>query len=229
MLQPIPKRATLIALEGIDGSGKTTVATSLAERLTAHGLRTTVHRNRGLGPVREALDALAVEEGHQDRLGLFGADTAQFMAALLKWRELLDIAPLLDQQDHVVVVDRYLYTHLALAAVHGTANAPRLRRLFSVFPTPDVVVFVDVPPALAAERVLARGRDVNSLDFLTRLRDGFTSLPEMQRFHVVDGAAPRSVVADHAWRAVAPPVGIRPGEHASGRPGDPVRARRTPS
>lgn len=206
MPKPIPNRATLIAIEGIDGSGKTTAATLLAERLTAHGLRNTVHRNRSLGPVREALDALAEAEGYRDRLDMFGADSAQFMAALLKWRELLDLAPLLDQEDHVVVVDRYLYTHLALAAVHETTNAERLRRLFSVFPTPDIVLFIDVEPTLAAERVLKRGRDSNSLGFLTRLRDGFMSLPEMQQFHVLDGAADPTVVVDHAWRLVCPVV-----------------------
>lgn len=198
--QAIPKRATLIAFEGVDGSGKSTAADLLADRLTAAGTPNTVHRNRSLGPVREALDALAEAEGFRDRLDMFGADTAQFMAALLKWRELLDIAPLLDQPDHVVVVDRYLYTHLALAAVHGTTNAPRLRRLFGVFPVPDVVVFLDVPPTTAAERVLRRGRDANTVDFLTRLRDGFLALPEMRQFHVLDGTADPAAIVDQVWR-----------------------------
>jgi len=109
---------------------------------------------------------------------------------------------LLDQENHVVIVDRYLYTHLALAAAHGTTNDALLRRLFKVFPTPDIVFFVDVDPEVAVERVFKRGRDTNSVEFLTRLRDGYLSLPEMQHFQVLSGEADRAAVVDDAWRAV---------------------------
>ena len=220
MLPAIPKRAMLVAFDGIDGSGKSTAAALLAERLTAHGMRTTVHRNRSLVPVREALDALAEAEGHRDRMDMLGADAAQFLAAMLKWRELLDIAPLLGEPDQVVVVDRYVYTHLALAAVHGTTNADRLRRLFGIFPVPDVAVFLDVPPAVAVDRVLRRGRDANSLDFLTRLRDGFLALPEMRHFHILDGEARPTAIVDRVWQLVAPGHAASPTRRdAGGAPG----------
>lgn len=206
MPEPIPKRATLIAFEGIDGSGKTTAANLLVERLTAHGVATSLHLNRSLGPVRAALDALAHENGYHDRFDMFEPGTAQFMAALLKWRELLDIAPSLGHADHVVVIDRYFYTHLALAVAHETTNGALLRRLFSVFPAPDIVLFVDVDPRVAAGRVFERGRDTSSLDFLTRLRNGFLSLPEMRQFHVLPGDTDPATVLDGAWRLVRPMI-----------------------
>jgi len=202
--KPIAKRATLIAFEGIDGSGKTTAASLLAERLAAHGVGTTLHLNRSLRPVRDALDSLAREDGYRDRFDMFGPSNAQFMAALLKWRELLDLEPELEKENHVVLVDRYFYTHLALAVAHRTTNDALLRRLFSAFPTPDVVLFIDVDPKVAVERVFKRGRDTNSLDFLVRLRDGYMSLPEMRQFHVLNGDADQTTVVDEAWRVVAP-------------------------
>ena len=204
MSKPIAKRATLIAFEGIDGSGKTTAASLLAERLAAHGVGTTLHLNRSLRPVRDALDSLAREDGYRDRFDMFGPSNAQFMAALLKWRELLDLEPELEKENHVVLVDRYFYTHLALAVAHRTTNDALLRRLFSAFPTPDVVLFIDVDPKVAVERVFKRGRDTNSLDFLVRLRDGYMSLPEMRQFHVLNGDADQATVVDEAWRVVAP-------------------------
>ncbi|MPY55834.1 dTMP kinase [Streptomyces spongiae] len=212
MPKPIPKRATLIAFEGIDGSGKTTAANLLIERLGAQGVGASLHLNRSLGPVRDALDTLAREDGYHDRFDMFGSTSAQFMGALLKWRELLDIEALLARENHVVVVDRYIYTHLALAVAHKTTNEILLRRMFGVFPTPDLVYFVDVDPEIAAERVFKRGRDVNSLDFLTRLRDGYMSLPEMRQFQVLNGGAAPATVVDDAWRLIEA-KGLFPVEH----------------
>lgn len=212
MPEPIRKRATLVAFEGIDGSGKTTTANLLIERLNAHGAGASLHLNRSLGPVRDALDTLAREDGYHDRFDMLGSGSAQFMGALLKWRELFDIAPLLDQENHVVVVDRYIYTQLALALAHRTTNDALLRRLFGAFPTPDLVFFVDVEPEVAAERVRKRGRDVDSLDFLTRLRDGYLSLPEMRQFHVLNGGAAPDAVVDEAWRLITS-KGVFPVEH----------------
>ena len=92
--------------------------------------------------------------------------------------------------------------------VQGATNGDLLRRLFSVFPVPDVALFIDVDPRVAAQRVVRRGREHNSLslDFLTRLREGYLSLPEMKQFHLVSGDADPDTVTDEAWQLVQPQI-----------------------
>jgi dTMP kinase len=210
MSKSMPKRATLIVLEGINGAGKTTIAKLLAERLAAHGVDTSLHQNRSLGPVGDALDDLAREDGYRDRFEMFGANSVQLMAALLKWRELLDLAPAVDRDNHVVILDRYFHKHLARAVVQGATNVDLLRRLFRVFPAPDVALFIDVDPKVAAERVARRAREHNalSLDFLVRLRAGYLSLPEIEQFQLVPGDQDPDTVVDAVWQIVGPKIRI---------------------
>ncbi|MEV4556232.1 AAA family ATPase [Kitasatospora sp. NPDC049285] len=200
----ITKHALLIAVEGTDGAGKTTAALSLVEELRARGRSVTWFPNRTLRPVREALNRLAREEGLDDRFALFGRDFAQLLSGVSKWRELLDLEPALARPDHVVVVDRYLHAQFALARAFDTGNEPLLRRLFAAFPAPDAVVYLDLDPAVAAERVLRRGRDRNAVEFLREFRTAFHALPEFPSFHVIDAARPPDQVARQALDAVAP-------------------------
>lgn len=106
-----------------------------------------------------------------------------------------------------MIVDRYVYTQLALAIAHGDDEPRAPSATVQHLPDPRcLVLFIDVNPTLAAGRVLQRGRDANTVDFLSRLRDGFMGLPEMRQFQVLDGTADPSTVADQAWRLVAPVV-----------------------
>ncbi len=190
----IKKLATLIAIEGTDGSGKTTAALRLVETLRADGHSVTWFPNRTFRPVRQALDRLARDEGHENRFELFGKDFAQFIPSVMKWRELLELEEDLGRPGHIVVVDRYVHAQFALARAFDTTNEPLLRRLFSCFPLPDTVFFLDVDPETAAERVLRRGADTNTTDFLTRFRDAFRSLPEYGSFRVIDASRPADAV-----------------------------------
>lgn len=208
MPDPILKRSTLIAFEGIDGSGKTSVANLLVKRFGEHGIDAVFHANRTLRPVREVLEAVAHENGHRDRFEMFGADETQFMAALLKWRELLELAPALERRNHVVVVDRYVYNQFALAIAHATANLPLVRRLFDNFPAPDVVLFLDLEPGLAKQRIDRRGRGSDSLEYLTRLRAAYGSLSEFDSFQRISATAEMTAaeVLEDVWKKVLPLV-----------------------
>ncbi|MEU8001116.1 thymidylate kinase [Catellatospora sp. NPDC049111] len=196
------KNATLVSVEGIDGSGKTTAAGELTGALTARGHSVTWHANRPFAPVRRALDALAREEGFGDRIEMFGADFAQLVSTVCKWRDLLPLHAELARTDHCVIIDRYVHAQYAIARAFGTANEPLVRRLYASFPEPDVVVYLDVDAATATERVRRRPDDTHTRAFLESFGAAFRSLPEFAGFTVVDATQPLDVVRAQVWAAV---------------------------
>ena len=54
----MPERGRLITIEGLDGAGKTTVATALAAHLTGRGVDVNVLREPGGVPAAERIRAL---------------------------------------------------------------------------------------------------------------------------------------------------------------------------
>lgn len=218
--QALQKQATLVVLEGTDGSGKTTAALRLVTELQKLGLPVSWHPNRTFRPVREALNAVAREEGFQDRFDMLGRDFGQLIPSVLKWREMLAVEEDLGRPGHWVVIDRYIYAQFALARTYDTGNEPLLRRLYRIFPAPDAVFFLDLDPATAGERVRRRGVDSNSREFLQRFRTAFQGLPEYPDFTLVDaGRGPDEVFVD-IWsglRELLPAPGRHP-EAGGGRP-----------
>lgn len=217
LLDPLPCAATLVAVEGSDGAGKSTVCARLVDDLRAEGRTVVWCPNVSFKPVRDVLDDIALERGHPDRFALLGADLAQLVPSMLKWRDLHALRDVFAQHDSVVVVDRYFYSHLALAEVWGTGNGPLLRRLSQVLPTPAVTVLLDVEPEVAAGRVLARGRDVNTVVFLSRFRDALRALPEAEGFRIVDATRPPDAVYTDVLahvRRVLNPAGVLAGGSA---------------
>lgn len=101
-------------------------------------------------------------------------------------------------------MDRYTFCQTAMVRARGNAGEARLRRLFSVFPAPDLVFFMDLPPTLAQERVELRGKDHETLEHLTAFRDAYASLPEYSTFIPIDAAAPSERVKHQIWSWTSP-------------------------
>lgn len=95
-------------------------------------------------------------------------------------------------------MDRYTYCHMAMGQATAPAVVDKLRGLFRRYPEPDLVFFVDVPPAVAHARTLARdARATDTLDGLTLFDCGYRALPEFGQFVPVDGnRAPDAIQAE---------------------------------
>lgn len=198
---PEQQPGILIALEGIDGTGKSTQQQLLARRLRELGLASVVTREPTDGPhgrrLRELFSnraALAPEE----ELRLFIEDRRQHVAEL--------IAPAL-AAGRVVITDRYYFSTAAYQGAHGHDPAGILALNESFAPRPDLVLLLTADPAVGVRRVReGRGERLNDFeqeDYLRRVAAifaGFTA-PGLVR---IDAAAGIEPVRRAIWQAVAP-------------------------
>ncbi|MEM6897610.1 MAG: dTMP kinase, partial [Pseudomonadota bacterium] len=196
-------RRLFLSFEGIDGSGKSTQAALLDERLKAAGHATLRTREPGGSPGAEEIRRLLVE-GDPDR---WSAETELllFTAARRDHLEKL-INPALARGD-IVITDRFAdSTRIYQGATRGDlrATVDTLHSLM-IGQEPDLTIIVDVDPATALERGLARGSGEDrfedfGLDFQEKLRAGFLALAKAEaRCKVVDGDRPPDVIAEDVW------------------------------
>jgi dTMP kinase len=204
----VSERGRLIAIEGIDGSGKSTQA-----RLLADDFGALLTHEPGATTLGQALRALLLDPGAQlsarAEALLVAADRAQHVSEV--------IAPALDA-GHWVVTDRFSASTLAYQG-HGRGLAlEELGRLVAWAAAgiePDLTVLVDLDPGSAAVRRQALPDRLEGLDddFHHRVRQGYLEMAAAapQSWVVVDGSGSVAEVADAVRGFVKERLGSPPG------------------
>lgn len=147
-----------IAVEGIDGSGKSSVAAELARDLTASGASAVLvdrHTAPGLaagypGSHLRSLAALIWEypvSAHTSRLG-FG-HWSHLLAAWFHAVDHLVVRPALAEGAYVVA-DSWCHKFVARFAL--TVDLPRAQAVFAGVSVPERVLWLDVPPEVCMRR-----------------------------------------------------------------------------
>jgi len=199
-------RGRLIAFEGGEASGKSTQAARLAADLDAVLTREPGGTDVGRRIRDIVLDpALGALTPRAEAL-LLAADRAQHVAELVE--------PALARGDDVVT-DRYIPSSLAYQGYGRGLDVEELQRL-SAWASggldPDVVVLLDVPASVAAERLEGRDRmESAGDDFHARVAEGYRELAaaEPERWVVVSGEGSIDEVATRVRDAVEKWVAAR--------------------
>lgn len=204
---------TFIVLEGIDGSGTTTQAATLAERLRTEGHEVVLTCEPTAGPVgrflRQALSGkLTGADGERVDLE-WSAMALLFSADRLDHLE-REIEPALRRGAHVVS-DRYDLSSLIYQSAtcpEGEAAVPWLRALNSRARRPDLTLVLDVSPDVAEERRQSRAGEPEIFEKkelqkrLGQLYKRSADFVPRDRLELLPGDGSRAEVAREIERAV---------------------------
>lgn len=196
-----------ISFEGGEGTGKSTQAALLAERLRARGLDIVLTREPGGTPGAEAIRQLLVtgEPGRWSGVVealLLNAARADHVERLIR--------PAL-ARGQWVVTDRYVDSTFAYQGSGRGLRAGDLRQLHAIAAgglMPDRVILLDTPAAAGLAR--AGGRDApdrferDGADFHERVRQGFWGLAEAapDRYRLIETLGSVEETAARVWEAV---------------------------
>jgi dTMP kinase len=196
-LPPHGLPGTLIVVEGVDRSGRSTQIERLTEWLDRRGVDV-VRTDWSTSPHISKAIHKAKEEGTLRPITFslfYAADFADRVANV--------IVPALERGE-VVVADRYVYTAFARDIARG-ADRRWLTTLYRYAPQPDVVIYLRVPPDVTQQRVPSMpvkaldryeaGLDLGLSDdparsfqmYQQRVFEEFERLAVEHRFVVVDG------------------------------------------
>jgi dTMP kinase len=168
-------RGVLIALEGVDGAGKTTQALGLAATLARFGRRVLCTQEPTFGPdgrrLREYLSGKQRYLSALDELALFQADRREHVEKTIQ--------PAL-RRGWLIITDRYYYSSAAYQGALGLDPEVIISESEAFAPRPDLVVIFALPLSVAlARRLEARGPEAQIselpayLEKVAAMYDGF--------------------------------------------------------
>lgn len=200
---PTGARPRFITFEGIDGAGKSSHIDALADALRARGDTVCLTREPGGTPLAESLRALFLNQP-------MDALTEALLVFAARRDHLCQVIEPALQRGETVLCDRFTDATFAYQG-HGRgfdlAVLAQLERWVQQGRQPDLTLWFDVPPQVAAAR-RAAARQADRLereesDFFTRVRDGYAARQAAQpgRFLRIEGDASLEQVRADVLRA----------------------------
>lgn len=192
-------KGLFIVLEGIDGSGKTTLARSLKSQLeSVRGWKVQLTAEPTKGPVGSLLREETIDSPRAEAM-LFIADRAchtDEMRALL-------------EDGTTVICDRYYASTLAYqsASTSGPVLDYHLLEEMNdaVTMEPDITILLDLDPEVSGGRVDSRGEQKSKferLEFQRRVRDNYLRIAKERGFSVLDASKSPEDLCSEAMKLI---------------------------
>ncbi|MEK7479135.1 MAG: dTMP kinase, partial [Patescibacteria group bacterium] len=188
------EHSLFIVVEGLDGSGKTTQGTLIAEELQKKGYEVVITKEPTAtsAVAQKIADALAkkIKVEPKELQELFTKDRETHVNEL--------VLPAL-KKGKIVVSDRYAFSTFAYGSLHH--DEAWLKQLNGRFPLPDLTLFIDVTPDECLQRIGHRGEPQELFEEkkkLESIRNAYLKVAKEFSLHfkVIDGSG--SIEETHA-------------------------------
>jgi dTMP kinase len=203
-------RGLFITFEGPDGSGKSTQARMLAERLRSEGRPVLESVEPGGTPIGQQIRRILLDPANREltpvaELLLMFAARAQNVD---QW-----ILPAL-AEGKIVISDRFTDSSIAYQGAGrglGWETVLKLDGIACQGLIPDLTICVDIDSETGLSRALARGGaetrlEEQAIEFHRKAREAYHELArrEPRRFHLIDGRGAPAAIAAKVWEQVTP-------------------------
>lgn len=171
----------MVAFEGIDGTGKSTLIQRVRDLMAARGWEVVTSKEPTDGPwgrrIRATATSAAGRLAPAEELEAFLQDRREHVETLIR--------PSL-VAGRLVLLDRYYFSTMAYQGIRGS-DPEELRAVNEAFaPRPDLLVILDLDPTRALQRVRGRGDQANHFERLHLLEQSRAIF----RRYVHEGARP---------------------------------------
>src|SRR5215470_14387101 len=202
------RKNLFIAMEGLDGSGKSTQVKPLAEnlRVLGHNVYTTTEPTQSrIGLMIKDIFKHKMEADHRTIAALYAADRLEHI--LNKTHGLLKKL----EEGYTVITDRYYFSSYAYHGTHMDMDwVIELNSLTADFLRPDLNIFIDVPVDVCVKR-LNRGRNLTELyedeENLNNVRkkyfEAFEKLGDKEKIFITDGNRSVDLISKDIWQQVS--------------------------
>jgi thymidylate kinase len=196
-----------IALEGIDGSGKSTQTRLLAEKLVSEGHKVYTTFEPTDSPIGSLIRNILkgrFKADHRTIAGLFVADRLDHL--------LNDVNGIVKKLEDgfTVITDRYLFSSYAYQGTHVDMDwVIQANSMSAGILKPDINIFIDVSPEVSMQRLHSNRGQIELFETLENLKnvrakymEAFEKQKTEEKVAFVDGNRTPDLIAKDIWKEV---------------------------